>query len=248
MLRLFIVIISLIPIMSFANSINTSTKTVTCDGYQHTGTGRAVIDCRLVATNDSAPPSSWSGNGYQPPNFSIMTPEGVQQHDINGSVYIPTTSGTYSASYFDQLIEGFSKLCAAWYSYPPTMTNPTEYLDSSYVCVDNIRKPSCSATDVSIDHGDISPSSFDGDISSGSGNVTCKNADATVSLSFSTTSIDLNNGGESNLVFSENGKTSITILANENVITPFVVKSTLAGTPSVTGPFNGSTTLIMSYE
>ncbi|MED7793081.1 hypothetical protein TB147_17360 [Klebsiella aerogenes] len=106
----------------------------------------------------------------------------------------------------------------------------------------------CTATSFTIDHGDVGPSTFNGNEKSGTGNITCTGGDASVKLYFSSPVINFSNGGKSNLTFS-NGSSSVIINAAKNVTTPFTVKSRLSSSGVVkTGAFSGSSTIITDIQ
>lgn len=107
---------------------------------------------------------------------------------------------------------------------------------------------SCSATSVSIDHKNITPQEFNGSIASGKTTVSCSGGDGTVKLSFTTSSINLSNGGKSNLHFNNaTGETTTTFTFSEDSSKTIDIYSVLSGSVSP-GSFSGSTSLIMNVN
>lgn len=107
---------------------------------------------------------------------------------------------------------------------------------------------SCTATSVSIDHKNITPQEFNGSIASGKTTVSCSGGDGTVKLSFSTSSINLSNGGKSNLHFNNaTGETTTTFTFSEDSSKTIDIYSVLSGSVSP-GSFSGSTSLIMNVN
>ncbi|WP_455428435.1 hypothetical protein [Dryocola sp. LX212] len=123
------------------------------------------------------------------------------------------------------------------FAFPGTPPNPTP-----------VNPVSCSATSVSIDHKNITPQEFNGSIASGKTNVSCSGGDGTVKLSFSTSSINLTNGGKSNLHFNNaTGETTTTFTFSEDSTKTIDIYSVLSGSVSP-GSFSGSTSLIMNVN
>jgi hypothetical protein len=107
---------------------------------------------------------------------------------------------------------------------------------------------SCTATSVSIDHKNITPQEFNGSIASGKTTVSCSGGDGSVKLSFTTSSINLSNGGKSNLHFNNaTGETTTTFTFSEDSSKTIDIYSVLSGTVSP-GSFSGSTSLIMNVN
>jgi hypothetical protein len=104
----------------------------------------------------------------------------------------------------------------------------------------------CTATDLVINHGDISPSVYDGNQAKGVTTVQCDGA-ADVVLSFSSDSINLSNDTISTVTFSDSNSSTLNTSLLENVASSIEITSTLAGTPSP-GAFEGSTTLIITVQ
>jgi hypothetical protein len=123
------------------------------------------------------------------------------------------------------------------FAFPGTPPNPTP-----------VNPVSCSATSVSIDHKNITPQEFNGSIASGKTTVSCSGGDGTVKLSFSTSSINLSNGGKSNLHFNNaTGETTTTFTFSEDSSKTIDIYSVLSGSVSP-GSFSGSTSLIMNVN
>lgn len=108
-------------------------------------------------------------------------------------------------------------------------------------------QPTCTASDLIIDHKDIAPGVYNGALAEGQVAVSCTGGDGTVELSFAQDPVDLNNGTTSELTFvATGGMTQKVSVSGGTTVNP-TIRSTLHGTPPV-GAFNGSTTLILTMQ
>lgn len=105
---------------------------------------------------------------------------------------------------------------------------------------------SCSATDTVIDHGSLTPGTYDGHEATGKTTISC-DGDATVTLSLSSNEVQLNNGTTSTLSFGDAKETTSSVAIVGNTSTQVDIHSILEGTPAV-GDFTGSTTLIVTAQ
>lgn len=224
--------------------------TLTCTGFTipENSNNKGQIGCCATVT-----PAVY-GNQFPQCNFvTSQTSVGRKFDTSTGTVGFWSSPDENDPNfyYLDQ------KVCAKWMtstSSQPTMGSWYELTGSgvpSSSCITPPPPPGavvCTAQSFTIDHQDVSPSSFNGSEASGVGTVKCTGGSASVKLYFSSPTISFSNGGKSSLTFS-NGSTSEIVNATENVSTSFTVKSHLSSSGAVkTGAFSGSTTIITDIQ
>ncbi len=227
---------------------------VTCSGFtatQSTVPTQNTIDCALQTFYPDG-----TSTGYGLDGYNGEDPTYIDVGDV-----VPERSGTMNAFLtpnhggkpLDPDWYNSTRMCALWVQYDwansPGQIRPVPGL--SEVCV-NPTPPDdavvCTATSMTIDHGQIGPAAFNGSTKSGTGSVKCTNGDATVKIYLSSNTINFSNGGKSTLSFSGGGSSTI-ISAKENATETFTVTSKLSASGAVkVGDFSGSTSLITDIQ
>lgn len=208
-----------------------------------------------VWTHSSDPANTWNGQSdWVSGNAGGAERCGQVYYGVDGTtVQASGCSGSSSAtvSYGTQDPDwyAFTQVCVG---YLPSSDGNHDFSHAEYKACSSIHPPAdavvCTASSFTIDHGQVSPSSFNGSEKSGTGSVKCTGGDASVRLYFSSSSINFSNGGKSSLTFS-NGSTSEIVTAKENVTTSFTVRSKLSSSGAVkTGAFSGSTSIITDIQ
>ena len=203
-------------------------------GKTYADGGVDAFDIRNSVPNGESVPVNISFTGYgvvSSAGADVMDPDWYASTQICAVTVVSTykyASGTGTAKVPYNTMTELSRACD---SVPPP--------DNAVVCT---------ASSFTIDHGQISPATFNGNEKSGTGTVKCTGGSASVKLYFSSSTISFSNGGKSGLTFS-NGSTSEIVNATENVSTSFTVKSHLSSPGAVkTGDFSGSTTIITDMQ
>jgi spore coat protein U-like protein len=187
-------------------------------------------------TGSTSPDSSkWIGNEY---GKTIDCPQ------VSGctSKHVPESSVTRAYTDFsvpDDEAGSVAYACAYQYVHPDGGSWDTNTTMSTK-CIAAEGVGSCSATDVTLDFGDLSPVQFSGAKKSNDTIIHCT-SDVSVTISFSPKTITLSNGATASLT------SSGTAYINRNIDTPLVVTAELHGTPDV-GSFNGSSTIILTMQ
>lgn len=272
---LLVCFISFLPIQSFANSVVVSdtywTTSSADQSWGHYGTHVTNTCSSFTLTQDqidqirgydlectdnvyfpdgSSAIQSQNGNSCDYAHYSALPSAGatIPTFTCNG---LSSVTKTGSKTDLDPDWYNTVRICAIWarvdaggHGYKISGTAPE-------ACSHPPPPPDavvCTASSFTIDHGDLSPATFNGNEKSGTGSVKCTNGNATVKLYFSSPTISFSNGGKSSLTFS-NGSTSEIVNASENVSTSFTVKSHLSSSGAVkTGSFSGSTTIITDIQ
>jgi hypothetical protein len=86
---------------------------------------------------------------------------------------------------------------------------------------------SCVVSDVSINHGNISPSEYNGNVARGNGSILCT-GDASLKLAFVPATINLSNNTTSTVSFTNNDSDSVVLPLTGNTTTSFEVASVVA--------------------
>ena len=235
-----------------------SVPTLTASGTLYTGSYGAASSVEtnysntlticdyLVASTIDRPSVSHTFNEDIGTRNAIAPNKCADCHDINGNG---------SCSFPPQTIQGDT-------------AHPVEPItdDSAYVCaiqkVLSTDEPSggtlyssckplttattCDASDVTIDHGTLTPSQFDGNTRTGFTTIRCS-GDATVALTVSPSTVSLSNSGTSHLSFSDNSSSSVDVTVPGNSPKDVNLTSRLQGAPGP-GTFSGSSTLVITVE
>ncbi|WP_458114626.1 MrpH family fimbial adhesin [Klebsiella aerogenes] len=130
-------------------------------------------------------------------------------------------------------------VCAVTYAGPDIPSLSYWY---SADCIPGKPALTCSATDVTIDYGSLTPDTFDGAVKTASTSVTCT-GDASVTLNLSPSVVVLTNNGTSNLTSSAPPSQPLTVRGNSP--TNATVTSVLHGVVEP-GYFQGSATLTVN--
>ncbi len=234
--------------------------TITCSGFTMTqaqhdqlyGYGNLGCGAQTTMENGQKIISSVTGTSCQVThgNDEIIVGKAYPTFTCNIEQLHITPSG--SKTELDPDWYAHTKICALWVRTNGDGTStPLTGSSTSSGCV-NPPPPDdavvCTANSMTIDHGQVGPSSFNGSSKSGTGSVKCTGGDATVKVYLSSGTINFSNGGKSTLTFSGGG-TSTMLSVKENTTSTFTVTSTLSASGTIKiGDFSGSTSLITDIQ
>lgn len=108
--------------------------------------------------------------------------------------------------------------------------------------------PTCNATNLEINFGNIEQHYYDGSVKDGNSTVSCTGSEADITLTFMNPTINLSNNTTAKLTFPDSvdeAKDQFTLDNNSKVVT---VRSTLSGVNPSEGAFSGSTTMRLEVQ